>query len=57
MILAEPSADKPDPPTPVSPHKSMTAEEISQKLQQAEERRKVGLGLLFIFAGWDAKRE
>ncbi|KAK3889392.1 hypothetical protein Pcinc_006605 [Petrolisthes cinctipes] len=39
VILAEPSADKPDPTTPVSP-KSMTAEEIAQKLQQAEERRK-----------------
>ncbi|KAK4314536.1 hypothetical protein Pmani_014241 [Petrolisthes manimaculis] len=39
VILAEPSADKPYPLTSVSP-KSMTAEEITQKLQQAEERRK-----------------
>ncbi|KAK4314537.1 hypothetical protein Pmani_014242 [Petrolisthes manimaculis] len=40
VILAEPSADKPLLPTSVSP-KSMTAEEITQKLQQAEERRKL----------------
>lgn len=41
VILAEPSADKPAP-TVVSPRpKSMTAEEIAQKLMQAEERRKV----------------
>ncbi|MPC43329.1 Stathmin-1-A [Portunus trituberculatus] len=40
VILAEPSADKPTPPSTSPRPKSMTAEEIEQKLLQAEERRK-----------------
>lgn len=40
VILAEPSADKPTPPAASPRPKSMTAEEIEQKLLQAEERRK-----------------
>lgn len=41
VILAQPCGDKPEPQAPVSPRpKSCTHEEIQQKLQQAEERRK-----------------
>jgi len=41
VILAQPCVEKPEPQAPVSPRpKSCTHEEIQQKLQNAEERRK-----------------